>query len=240
MLKHDISITPQEVYASSATQGTDLGALATTGDGRYFRYALGTGTAMVAGKLYQNTPLDATNWQNLTVSSSSAAGLYTVTCGSSVSIVANLMSGGILTIIAGGGAGFSYKIKSHPVAAATGITFTLEEPLQVATVAGTTVFNVTPNLYSNVVINSAIPMTGVPVGVAVANTPANQYCWLQVKGLAGVYSDAVNAGAAMAPSLGTTGAIGVGQIAVGSLCIVGYAVAVTTANKYNPVLLTLP
>ena len=60
-LKSNVSIVPSELFVTTATQGTDLGALVTTGDGRYFRYVLNGAVAMVPGQVYQGPAQDTTN-----------------------------------------------------------------------------------------------------------------------------------------------------------------------------------
>lgn len=56
-----IAVSGQDVFTSSATQTTDLGAIASTGDGRYFRYCLAGGTTLVSGTVQQGPAQDATN-----------------------------------------------------------------------------------------------------------------------------------------------------------------------------------
>ncbi len=85
-LKNDQSIAPSELFTNPVTaQGTDLGARLTSGDGRVFRYVLASGTALVAGKLYQSNPQDTTNLQNLACAAA-AVGATSITTTSTVTL----------------------------------------------------------------------------------------------------------------------------------------------------------
>ena len=55
-----------------------LGTMVETEDGRKFRYCENSGTAMVAGNLYQAPALEA-NHQNIAVQAAAAAGAKTLT-----------------------------------------------------------------------------------------------------------------------------------------------------------------
>lgn len=236
-LKQDLNIAPQEIYANSVlTSGTDIGARMTTGDGRVFRYALGTSTALVAGKVYQSLPQDTTNWQNLAIA---AAGTLTnvVTTTTTVTLTANQLAGGSLGIRDGanGGQGFSYKIKSHPAATAAAVAFTLEDPLQIGLTTGNHI-DVTPNPYASIVV-APTALTGTPVGVSVQNGTATGYAWIQTRGLCNVLSDgAITVGRPVTPSIAVAGALMASTS--GTQVVVGVASITTTDQKYAPFLLS--
>lgn len=179
-LKANISIEPQDVFSSSATQGTDLGAYATTGDGRGFRYCLAGATALVPGKLQQASAEDTTNFQALAVAVSSA-GATSITTTATVTLTVNQLAGGFLTVeSATTGAGLTYKIKGNTAATAAVATIYLEDPIITAT-TGTVLIDMIPNPYANLVVNPSTA-TSAPVGVAVYPITAAQYGWVQVHG----------------------------------------------------------
>lgn len=204
-LRSNITIQPQEIFTSSATQGTDLGALATTGDGRFYRYvSVGSTTALVTGKLVQ-TPIEKTAFENLSIAAS-AVGALTVVTTSTVTCAANQFAGGFLAVSVNPGGGFLYKIKSHAAATAAAITFNLEDSIQVA-LTTTSKIDVIENPFSGVIINP-VTFTGTPVGVAVAPLSAGQYGWVQTHGPCAVFGQgAIAVGAGVTPSIGTAGAV---------------------------------
>ena len=195
---------PQELMTSSATQGTDLGALATTGDGRYFRYCSAGTQNLVIGKLQQSAAQVSGN-QNLSIAAS-AAGTKTITTTSTVTLTANQLAGGWAMITTGAGAGYQYKIASHPAATAAVVTLTLEDPIQVALTTASKV-DLTANQYAGVGINSATAVTQ-PVGVCVYPITAGQYGWIQTRGPVNVLADgAVTVGTSLVASNAVDGAV---------------------------------
>lgn len=235
VLKSNLLVTPQEIFTSSSTQGTDIGALATSGDGRYFRYVLAGGTTLVPGKLQQASAQDATNMQNLTVSTSSA-GATTITTTSTVTLTANQLAGGFLTIVsASTGAGYTYKIKSHPAATAAAVTFTLEDAVLVAT-TGTVKIDVIPNPYSSVIVNPATASSN-PVGVAVYAVTNAQYGWVQTHGPVSCLADgAITVGTQLAASNGTAGAV---EPLAGVQASVAYAINDISTTDYGFIMLLI-
>lgn len=235
-LKSDPQIAPSEIYASVSSQGIDLGASFTTGDGRYFRYASGSATALVPGKVYQSLPQDATNQQNLAVLAAGTS-TTTVTTSTTVTLSANFLAGGILTVRdAGGGQGFSYKIKSHGAATSGTVAFVLEDPL----VKGLTTsdhIDVTMNPFNSVIV-APTTLTGTPVGVAAFNTTASQFGFLQTRGLAAVLSDgAITVGRPVTPSTAVSGAVMAATS--GTHIVIGYSAITTTDQKYAPIVLVM-
>lgn len=235
-LRQDLPIAPQEIYANNVTgtSPTDLGARMTTGDGRVFRFASGTNTAFVAGKVYQSLPQDSTNWQNLSIA---AAGTNTavVTTTSTVTLGTNQLAGGILSVRDGSGVGFSYRIKSHPAATAATVAITLEDPLQIGLTTASHI-DLTPSPYAGLVVCPAT-LTATPVGVAVQNGTATGFAWIQTRGIANVLSDgAITVGRAVTPSIAVAGAV-MAQSSGTQPCV-GVAAITTTDAKYAPIFLT--
>ena len=165
-----IVVAAQPLHSESSTALHDIGSLIHSNDGRSFRYCKAGGTALVAGKLQQSSAEDTTNFQNLSVAVSSA-GATSITTTSTVTLTANQLAGGLLTVTAATtGAGFLYKIKSHAAASAAVVTFNLEDPVVVAT-TGTVTVDCAPNAYSGVVVNPTTA-TSAPIGVAIYNITA--------------------------------------------------------------------
>jgi len=237
-LRANIQIEPQELYTTSSTQGTDVGALATTGDGRYFRYALAGGTTLVAGKLQQSKAQDTTNLNPVGGLAVAAAAINTttVTLTGTLTLAANLLSGAIMTVAVTPGQGYSYKVKSNTaVSAAANCSVTLEDQLQVAlTTSSKVVFTLNP--YSNIIVNPTTA-TGAPVGVAVYPITNAQYGWVQTHGVVGCLIDVgTTVGLGLAPSAAVAGAV---KTAANTLCTVGYAINTATDTEYDNIFLTI-
>lgn len=232
-----ISVAPQDLFTSSTTQATDLGGLASTGDGRYFRYCLNNTTAMVVGKVYQGTPEDTTN-QNpsggLAVAAA-AIGATQVTLTGSLTLAANVLAGGFMSVAVTPGAGYNYKVKSNTaVTAAANCVVTLEDPIIVAlTTSSKVVFQ--PNVYGGGgVVVAPATMTASIAGGSIFAIPASSYGWIQTHGM----------GACLQTGTGTTGtALGVLQGGtIGSLApaiagtpILAYAANTNITGQYGNV-----
>lgn len=238
-LSKQIVIAPQEVFVSSTTQGTDLGQLATTGDGRCFRYALAGAVNLVPGDLLQSPAGDTTNYNpigGLSIGQANATGsVGPLTLSDSLTITANAIAGGQMIIVGGVATGYSYKVKSNSaVSSATGVSIVLEDPLLTNLTTATRVALV-PNPY-NGVIQQPATRSGNPVGVAVNALASGTYGWIQTRGLAAVHTcttgvpagvgvgvNDANVAGAVAPS---TGASLFGQV--------GFSVAPSASGAASP------
>lgn len=237
-LTSDPEIIGQDIYTSSSTQALPLGTYATDGYGRGFRYVLNAGTAMVPGKLYQAPAEDTTNFQNLTAAVNSVDDI-TVTTTSTVTLTANQLAGGLLVIeSATTGAGQVYRIKSHPAASAAVVTFTLEDPIRVAT-TGTVNIDVHPSPYKGVVVMPTTS-TSAPVGFAVHAVAASEYGWLCTHGpTAALAQGTVTVGDGVIPAeTTTTGAI-VSQGNDTHDAEVGYALTGIASGDYGLIFATI-
>lgn len=228
-----ISVAPQDLFTSSATQGTDVGALASTGDGRYYRYALAGAVTLVPGTLQQSSAQDTTN-QNpsggLAVGVA-AIGATQVTLTGTLTLAANLLSGGFMSVAVTPGQGYTYKVKSNTaVSAAANCVVTLEDPLLIAlTTSSKVTFSLNP--YMNVIQCPATTPTGVAVGVAIYPVINAQWGWVQTHGTCSLLGTAGTAvGSALAPSSGTAG--GVITQAAGKQ-IVGIAQGTFVTTEYD-------
>src|SRR3990167_5194722 len=162
-----------------------VGSRVECNDGRVFRYAFCTPTALVAGNLLQ-APAETTNHQNLTpVAAAIGATSIDVGLGSSA-LNAGVYNGGYAIISVTPGIGYAYKIKSHPSAAssAASVIIQLEDPIEVALTASSRV-DLVKNPY-NGVIQYPTTRTSCPVGVAVDVISAGRYGWIQSGGLCAV------------------------------------------------------
>lgn len=235
-LSSDIQVIPQQLFSSSATQMTELGARAVSPDGRVFRYVKAGGTALVPGKLQQASAIVA-NHQNIAVAAAAAIGAtsVTVTLGATAA-TANQYSGGVLIVNDATGEGHTYKIKSHPAAeASASLVVTLEDAIVVALTTSSEI-SLIANLYSGVIVNPTTP-TASPVGVAIYPVAASEFGWIQTKGIVSCLNDGGTAvGLAVAPSQATAGAVKTGATTLDS---VGRAYQAATSTEYNAIFIAL-
>lgn len=235
---YSISVAPQDIFTSSSTQATDLGALASTGDGRAFRYVLAGGTSLVPGKLQAGPAQDTTNLNpsgGIAVAAA-AVGATQVTLTASLTLTANQLAGAIMSVAVTPGQGYSYKVKGNTaVSAAANCVVTLEDPILVAlTTSSRVVFSISP--YNGVIVNPATA-SGAPVGVAVYPITNAQYGWVQTHGLVSCLNDSGTAvGLGVAPSAAVAGAV---KTMAATLCQVGYAVNVGVTTEYDLIFLTI-
>lgn len=193
-LRSNIQVQPQEIYTTSSTQGADLGALATTGDGRYFRYVKAGATTLVPGQAYCGPANSNANWSpsgGLTVGAALATGGTQFNLNSSITLAANDLAGAIMSVAVTPGQGYSYKVKSNSaVTSATGSTIVLEDPVVTnLSTASRVVFY--PNPYNGVVVLGTTALAPV-VGVSVFPVTNAQFGWVQTRGLASVLLQAVS------------------------------------------------
>lgn len=235
-LKNNIQIMPQELFTESSTQGTDLGALATTGDGRYFRYAKVGATALVAGKVYQGPAGDATNFTpsgGLAIGQSNATGSTSFTISTSTTLTANQLAGGFMSTCTTVGNGYCYKVKGNSATSgATGAVIYLEDPLKTnVTTATDVVFAL--NQYNGIVVLGQAPEASV-VGVAVYPVTAAYFGWIQTRGVGSVLIQGTpgSGNPVGANPLNITGAA---AFATGVITFnpVGYMVATGVSGEYD-------
>ena len=173
-------IIAQKLHSESSTALHDVGAIVHTNKGQILKYCKAGATALVMGSLYQASAEDTTNYQALTITNA-AAGDTSITTTTTVTLAANELAGGILTVeSATTGAGQMLGVKSHAAFTAAAATFQLEDPVVVAT-TGTALIDLIPNPFWKVVIQPT-SRTSAPVGVAVYNVTAAYFGWLGVSG----------------------------------------------------------
>lgn len=243
---------PQDLFVSTSNQQADYGALMTTGDGNFYRYAYTGATALVAGTLLQG-PAQITNHHQLTptavsativsntqapASTSVGTNVYptvTVTLGGTAATV-NQYAGGRLVVSADAGSGGllgpSYTILSHPAQTSTTgtLTLTLAEGI-FNNITASAKIDLIQNPYNGVVIYPTTA-TGTVAGAAIMPTTINYYGWVQVAGIASLLNDAggtITVGNTVVPSTSVAGAV---KSTTGTLPVVGIA-AETAAASVN-------
>jgi hypothetical protein len=241
-LKANIQVQPQDLFTSSATQGTDLGALATTGDGRYFRYARVGATALVPGKVYQGPASDTTNLApsgGLAIGQAVATGSTSFTISTSTTVAAGALSGAIMSTCTTVGNGHTYKVKNNAATVgATGLAITLEDPLLTNVTTDTdVVFSL--NQYNGIVVVGQ-QATAAVVGVAIYPVAATYFGWVQTRGPAStLVAGTLVAGAQIGVGLlNITGAASPAT-GVAAFQAVGQMTATGTSGEYDIAFLTL-
>lgn len=227
-IKANINVSPQDVFATSTTQGTQLGAYATTGDGRVFRYCKAGGVNLVSGTLLQSPIEDTTNYQNLAVVAASA-GATQITVTTSTTVAANALTGGYLATTTGAGYGYTYKILGNQASAASSLVLTIEDPIVVALTTASKV-DLHPNPFNGVIVNPTTA-TSTPIGVAVSAIPSASFGWIQTHGpVAITASGALTVGLGVAGSVATAGNVVLATSAV-TAPVIGMAITGVAANE---------
>lgn len=240
VIKANLQVSPQELFTSSSTQGTDIGALATSGDGRYFRYFLNGGVTAVPGKVYQGPAEDATNQSpagGLAVAAA-AIGATQVTLTGSLTLAANLLAGGFMSVVITPGQGYNYKVASNTaVTSAASCVVTLEDPIQVAlTTSSKVVFHRNP--YSGCVVAPAT-LTAAPVGVPVYAVTNAQYGWMQTHGPASCLVTGTLATAGLAVGVLVGGTIGSLAPCIAGTPVLGYTMGISATTEYDAIFLQI-
>lgn len=213
-------ITNQEARTirAGATAGAALlsgeffpvGMLATTQDGRWYRFAQnGAGATLVAGSIYTG-PVLVTNHVNNTATAT-AVGATTVTfTQGGTAITRNFYKGGTMTIDVTPGGGYTYGIDSHDaVGSAASYAYPLApgESIQVA-LTTTSRISLVSNPYRNLVIAPTTTLAAAVAGVAISLVAVNGFGWIQTKGNAAVLTDGtvIIGNEVYSPSTNTAGA----------------------------------
>ena len=235
-----ISIAPQDLFTSSATQGTDLGAFASTGDGRYFRYHLNGAVTQVPGKVYQGPAQDTTNQSpagGLAVAAA-AIGATQITLTGSLTLAANLLAGGFMSVCITPGQGYTYKVKGNTaVSSAANCVVTLEDPLIVAlTTSSKVVFQLNP--YNGTVVAPAT-LTAAPIGVSIYPVVNAQYGWIQTHGPVGALVTGTLGSAGLAVGVLVGGTIGSLAPCIAGTPVLGYTMGICATTEYDLVYLQI-
>lgn len=235
----DLQVSPQELMTDSSIQMATLGTRATTGDGREFRYVKCGATALVPGKLYQQSATN-TAWQDIDVAAASK-GDKTIVTTDTITATVNQFAGGYVAITDGTGAGYYYKITGNTAATGAVCTIYLEEGLQTTLVAGTSDIDIIVSPFAEVVIWDRTNHSGVPLGVAAYPVTAEYYGWLQVKGPSNCLIDegGILIGEEVYCSDDTDGAVGLLEDTAGAYPQIGTALNAASSSEYGLVQLDI-
>lgn len=185
-------VSNQSVYEVVTTPRHRVGQRGVLDDGREFEYVrMDQSTAIGKGKLATYEPIAAAT-DKITLTSAAAIGATSVVVPLVLTLVANELDGGFLSIDDDAGEAELYPIIGHAAHTTGDITFQLGRPLAVALTTSTTV-SVVYNSCS-VKISAAVTAQAQPVevaaGVTLVNVPDGSttpnYFWVQKKGLANV------------------------------------------------------
>jgi hypothetical protein len=231
----------QGVFAQSATQKEELGALRILRDGRKFRYAKAGASNLAAGKLAVGAAV-AAQVMNEACTAVHPIGevVFTETITAGVAFAENYFAGGYLQINDGTGEGHQYKIISSSAVTSSGtsITLMLDEPIRVAT-AGTSAseFSIIQSPWMATVESTTL---GCPVGITPIVVTAAYFYWAQTCGPASALSGNTDAvGKPLYQSTTTAGALA-GLDAASYYPQIAIALGTAgVAGEYKPVMLTL-
>jgi hypothetical protein len=185
-----------------------LGTLRITRDGRKFRYAMASTSALAAGKANIVAAAAAEVFDETCANAHAIGDMFieeTITAG--VAHPENKFRGGFFAPNEEVGEGHQYLITSSSAvtAAGTSIMLGLADPIRVALVAATSNFTIVVNPQSGVA-ESAVE-ENLMAGVAPMVIPANAYFWNQTGGVANVLCAGTPAVGEVATLGGTAGAM---------------------------------
>lgn len=232
------NITAADLYTSTASPGDGMmiGQLGIDGKtGKYFRYALNGGVALVMGNLIQASVQDTT-YENMAIGVAGVVGdLYlSVTNGTATVTQAQFVGGTINVYTAGTVAvGDEYTITGLTGTLTTGgaMQVFLDRPLRYAYTTSAKV-NMKRSPWSGVIQFPVTTQTEMPVGIAQYALSLSQYGWIQSHGTASMLSDnsTYAVGSQLSPSLAVAGAVGV-NVAGTTHGIVGWARQAAASTK---------
>lgn len=226
-----------DVYAGTATQPGpyQVGQIAWDVNGKAFRFALNGAAALVKGNLLQSAVSLGAPYQNMVVGTAGKVGdaFIQVTNGTST-ITSQQFEGGSISIYTAGTdlVGDEYTIIGVTGTLTTGgaLKVFLDRPLRYAVTVTATV-NMMPSPFSGVIV-CPTTLTGIPVGVAVFEIPANQYGWIQTHGVAPYIADgsAVVVGAMLGAAQSVPGSMTLATAGAG-YAVIGKALATGASGK---------
>lgn len=231
-------VSGQAILADSSVQNHVLGTYMETADGRGYRYAKIGAVATVAGKVYQGPALDATNMQPSggLATAAAAIGATEITTTDTVTLAANLLAGGYLSVVVTPGQGYTYRIKGNTAATAAAVTFTLEDPVVIALTTSSNII-VAKHPYDGLVIEPGTPTARI-AGVPNAIFTAAYYAWVQTRGACAVLFTGTGAAGKVVGSL-TGGTSGSMAPAIAATNIGGEHMATGITGEYSLIYLTI-
>ena len=230
-------ITAQSTRETSSVKQEQLGARATTPDGREYVYVKNGAAALDPGKVVANAD-EVANHVNIAVNAAAAAGdtRVQVTLGATAA-AEGLYEDGFLSVTDAAGEGISYHIAGHVAGASAGDMWVeLSEPLQVALTTSSQVS--LHSSFSGVIIAPA-NQADMPVGVPNVSVAAGAYAWVQTRGICAVWADeAVAKGSSLKAGSSVPGAVET-QDADDTTATVGVASQALVDTEYRPAFLTI-
>jgi hypothetical protein len=187
-----------DLFANDASPKFHLGYKVETADGRVFRYSH-FGAAVTYGGTVVSTDVSGSETVENALVPVASASAATTTDGlagykyieiTEPSITTDQFAGGYLTVIAGTGRGYTYRIRGNTscnlsdAPASGNIRMELYDKLQASLNAASDI-NVIGCPYSNL-IGALVGTDEVPVGVTTRGMTATYYGWVQTKGVCAV------------------------------------------------------
>lgn len=240
---------------SGATKLHKLGTKMELPDGRIFRYARASATAIVTGKLYQGKAGEANTAQinDIAPADTDVGAREVVVTIAGTALVANVFDDGYLVVASsiGTGIGHAYKIAENNSCGAGGtttLTLAGNDEVKVALESGTTTVGLRKNEYDEVLLTTADTVrVNVLAGVSAAAAAASAYCWIQRRGPAAVLTDNTTLiiGTPCTASTTVVGAVGGNSAATTNVAdglgdtAIGMVMSVSDQNEYSLIDLTL-
>src|ERR1035437_3341231 len=234
-----------DLYSSTTTQPGPymVGQLAWDVNGKAFRFVLNGATAMTVGQM-QQSPASVTTYTAMAVGTAGVKGdaFIQVTNGTST-ITSQQFEGGSISVYTAGTIAVAdeYTIVSVTGTLTTGgaLKVFLDRPLRAAVTTSATV-NMMPSPYAGVVATPLTTKTGIVVGVAVYEIPANAYGWIQTHGVAAVIADgsAIVLGGQIGAANTVTGSVSLATGGVG-MATIGQALATGASGSGITAFLTI-
>ena len=199
---YSTGLYPGQEKQFTTTQAHSLGTHGHSSDGREYVYAQAAGTALNPGHVIAAAATVANNDLDLAIAAAAAVNdlSVSVTMGATASVI-DFYAEGYLIVNDNGtptneGEGFSYKLKragtggeAHLANAGSAtMVVNLQEPIQEAMTTANSQVGLVLNPWKDVVVVPTA-VAGSPLGVAQANVSANNFCWLQTRGLSLVLTD---------------------------------------------------
>ena len=200
-----IDLNDRETYHNSA-KGYKVGTMGRTSDGRIFRYALEGGNAINASLLCEGRATDAT-WDTIVIATTTKASdtKISVTDQSDTIAKDELENGYLVCETDPSTTGPNcWRIAGNDAVAGTNdFNIYLAEGATIGQVltasTDTMIFSFSP--WSKVIVSPVSAQTSIIVGVTMLQISANNYCWLQTRGICGVAMDNQDAAAAIGEGL---------------------------------------